>query len=530
MYKVLLVDDEQQTREGIAAMVNWAECGFELCGQASGGIEAIELAGRSSPDVVLTDIRMPFMSGLEMITRLQEMHPAIQYIVFSGHDDFSYVKQALQRQVLDYLLKPLSAEMISLAMVRARQALDEKARQRTSLDYLRKAARESENKRVQIALAECLNGYQFSAGSLLSSSHHEQTDLHLPVFIASLLIERSQDNLDILQARYDNNPSLLRIAVGNIMNDFLLTLPYPVPSLLHRDAYVLFLPPPQEAAYKICLDLIQLLQDYIGISGDIGLAGPAAQMADISDCYQSSLVALDRRHIHPQHNVYVSENRSGTAAAFAADQQLAQQLLSHVRTGCGEPVDDLLQAIRVDVIHRSQTVAQRQIIMAGLFAQMIHTATQLGLDLPSDLLATSDSSLLDADIDDNFSHLRRLALAICRHVQDQNETTVNNDMVHDMIRYIETHHTDPELSLDHLCSAFHASQTHVSMLFRKYAGTTFLQSLLDVRIRQAKTLLQDTDLKIYQIAEQTGFSDASYFSYCFRQRCGITPREFRAAL
>ena len=137
MYKIMLVDDEDEVREGITATVDFAACGFTLCAQATGAIDAIEKAAQFQPDVVFTDVHMPYMDGMEMISRLQEMYPTMKYIVLSGYDDFIYVKQALQRQVLDYLLKPLSAQGIMKVLRRAKEQLDEQDRQRVNLEILR---------------------------------------------------------------------------------------------------------------------------------------------------------------------------------------------------------------------------------------------------------------------------------------------------------------------------------------------------------------------------------------------------------
>ena len=136
MYKLMLVDDEDEVREGIVATVDFERCGFTLCAQATGAIDALEKAAQFQPDVVFTDVHMPYMDGMEMISRLQEMYPTMKYIVLSGYDDFIYVKQALQRQVMDYLLKPLSAQGIMKVLCRAKEQLDEQARQRGDLELL----------------------------------------------------------------------------------------------------------------------------------------------------------------------------------------------------------------------------------------------------------------------------------------------------------------------------------------------------------------------------------------------------------
>ena len=124
-YKILLVDDEVDVRESIARTVDWEACGFSLCGCAAGALEALEMAKDLVPDVVMTDICMPYMDGLELIERLQQMYPAMRFVVVSGHDDFAYAQRAMQFRVMDYLLKPLSLTGVREALARIRASLDE---------------------------------------------------------------------------------------------------------------------------------------------------------------------------------------------------------------------------------------------------------------------------------------------------------------------------------------------------------------------------------------------------------------------
>ena len=119
-YKILLVDDETDVRQSIARTVDWEAEGFALCGCAGGALEAMELARRLLPDVVMTDICMPYMDGLELTERLRELYPAMQFVIVSGYDEFEYAQRAVKAQVMDYLLKPLSADGVREALRRIR--------------------------------------------------------------------------------------------------------------------------------------------------------------------------------------------------------------------------------------------------------------------------------------------------------------------------------------------------------------------------------------------------------------------------
>ena len=187
MYKIMLVDDEDEVREGITATVDFAACGFTLCAQATGAIDAIEKAAQFQPDVVFTDVHMPYMDGMEMISRLQEMYPTMKYIVLSGYDDFIYVKQALQRQVLDYLLKPLSAQGIMKVLRRAKEQLDEQDRQRVNLEILRdKVAKNAQQLRRGVVLEYLSGSFGGDAHALCAYPQPVDERIAFPMHLALL--------------------------------------------------------------------------------------------------------------------------------------------------------------------------------------------------------------------------------------------------------------------------------------------------------------------------------------------------------
>ena len=137
LYRVLLVDDEQDIREGISRKMDWLGLGFSLVGEAANGQDALELAETLRPDVILTDIKMPFMDGLELCRILTDRLPAARFVVFSGFDDFEYAKQAIQMNVVEYILKPINADELSDVLRRLKEQLDRERAERRNVERLR---------------------------------------------------------------------------------------------------------------------------------------------------------------------------------------------------------------------------------------------------------------------------------------------------------------------------------------------------------------------------------------------------------
>lgn len=143
LYRVLLVDDEEDIRVGISRKMDWEGLGFALVGEAENGQEALELAEQLKPDVVLTDIKMPFMDGLELCRILTQRLPAAKFVVFSGFDEFEYAKQAIRMNVSEYILKPINAPELSEVLRKLKSQLDAERAQGRNMEMLRRRYEEN---------------------------------------------------------------------------------------------------------------------------------------------------------------------------------------------------------------------------------------------------------------------------------------------------------------------------------------------------------------------------------------------------
>lgn len=126
MYTVVVADDEEEIRRGIIKKVRWEELGFRVVGDAENGVEALELVEKLEPDLLLTDIRMPFMSGIELARQVREIRPTVQIAFLSGFDDFSYAQQAIQYNIISYMLKPISSQELEEELKNIKEIIDQK--------------------------------------------------------------------------------------------------------------------------------------------------------------------------------------------------------------------------------------------------------------------------------------------------------------------------------------------------------------------------------------------------------------------
>lgn len=526
MYKIMLVDDEDEVREGITATVDFAACGFTLCAQATGAIDAIEKAAQFQPDVVFTDVHMPYMDGMEMISRLQEMYPTMKYIVLSGYDDFIYVKQALQRQVLDYLLKPLSAQGIMKVLRRAKEQLDEQDRQRVNLEILRdKVAKNAQQLRRGVVLEYLSGSFGGDAHALCAYPQPVDERIAFPMHLAVLSLERTEENLEVLRRDFDSQPMLLGASVEEVLSEVFKRRQGEF--IQYRSQFLLLLPASQEEAIAACDDAIQSLRHYLHLTATAGLSDEIGSYSALSEGYQNAMAALDKRLIAGQGQVYTPSSSPESRRKDLELDAWLTRAAALCRSGKKEEIAAFCGELAQHVANAQMDASERQLLLLQVLSAILAAAGRAGVDVaPAFPGLHMEWVLQPADITAGVEQLGTLMQFVSDAVRREVATS-GSELIAQAVAYTQSNYADKDLSLESLCALFQISQTQFSLLFKREMGTSFLQYLLDQRIAAAQKLLRETSMKIYQIAEETGFGDASYFSYCFKQRCGLSPKEYR---
>lgn len=521
-YKILLVDDEVDVRESIARTVDWEACGFSLCGCAAGALEALEMAKDLVPDVVMTDICMPYMDGLELIERLQQMYPAMRFVVVSGHDDFAYAQRAMQFRVMDYLLKPLSLTGVREALARIRASLDEAfARRLDEAAFLEQQRQD----RVQIGrlrlLEMLLENTNESLGLLRDAAEDEAS---FPAHLALVALGRTPENEQVLRRDFAGRMDLLRFSLQEIAQERLGELAAGS-CVCHRGRFVLLLRCGQEQAVSLLSEIMDTVRMYLKLSTKAVLTEPAQSPAGLPALYQRALLLLEDKAAAADGLFLLAEEEAPSAEGMLA-AGLPGEVAQLLRAGDEARIEAYFARMREDLSRR----ASPALLLA--LSSMVHTAiltTALRAGISAEeILPVLEAHRLVPPLE-TASALRALcgaAQETARRIAERGRVD-NRAFAQRIAGYIDAHYAEPSLSISDVCEAFRISQTQLSLIFKREMGTSFLQYVLDKRIERAKALLRDSEKKIYEIALETGFEDPGYFSYCFKQRCGVTPKNYR---
>lgn len=524
LYRVLLVDDEEDIRVGISRKMDWAGLGFALVGEAENGKDALELAESLRPDVVLTDIKMPFMDGLELCRILTMRLPASKFVVFSGFDDFEYAKQAIQMNVSEYILKPINAQELSAVLMRLREQLDRERTERQNVETLRLRYEESLPMLRGLFLTRLLDGRvpRDRAAELA-----ERYDAALPgaaVLAALVHMDGGQDRSELLtlsvQQLFEENLKLEGCACRTFLyNDSVAMLA----SLGDGVSIYAFI----EAVNRVCA----LAESYLGQRLTVGVGAPCAALGDLPQSADGARSALEYRGLVGRGRaIYIGDLEPDAAARPAFGESDEEELVGAVKL-CGEAevraaVDRLAEKVRASGL----AMAQCQLFFLELLTCLLRLTRSTGLEV-EDVFGEGFTGAVQAADFASPEELGQWCFERCLRIQTllrRQRTDTTGRTVEKAREFIGAHYGESELSVEMLCEHLHLSPAYFSTLFKREVGMSFTAYVTVVRMEAAAALLRNTEEKTYLIAQHTGYADPNYFSYVFKRHFGVSPTKYRA--
>jgi two-component system response regulator YesN len=540
LYKVLLVDDEADVREGLVQEIHWGACGFTIEGTAENGREAMELAERLEPDVVITDISMPFQDGLQLAAWLREHQPLCKIVILTGYDEFDYARQAITLRVDEYLLKPFSADSFMELLHKIKDKIDREVAEREDVRQLKEHYRTSLPLLRESFLASLLTR------KLPRTIIEEKTrNYGLPsngaCYLASVLAlypaAEDKEKTSSSSLRHSGDLDLMLHAMLNIAKELMDPLSYGS-AFIYQDSIVLLTTNDGregEAWFndlQVTLDrLLKSVLHYLKLSVTIGVGSKVRHLSDLKHSYQDALLALDYRLILGAEKViFIDDVESPRQEGVRLDELMEQALIRNLKLGTAEELSEAISHIFDELIGASCTIHEVQVYLLEVVTSILRTAKESGIEM-EELFGAGFQ--LHAEIF-KFSGLEEakvwlldISLTIRKHISSSRQHSYK-DIVEKALQYTREHYVDPELSLQKLCMQLHISTGYFSGVFKKEIKMTYVQYLMQLRMETAKELLRSSDLKAFEIAERVGYADPNYFSFCFKKQVGISPKEYRA--
>ena len=527
LYKVMLVDDEEEVREAMKRRINWEEIGFKVVASAENGEDALEKAEIYEPDVVMTDIQMPFMDGLTMLRLLKNQIPDIRSVIFSGFDEFEYAKEAIRLEAEEYILKPIDSDELRAVFERIKDRLDEQVSNKKDYEKLKAYYEQSIPMLKEQILIGLLEGRQSE-----SDMKHFQSEYGLSIESAFYCVgvfaideaETGQDKLtktmraislqQIVEERFKDKTSILSV---NYLDTVVV-----IARLKSTAEGVEF----EKEMDRICKVAGRLFTASV-------VAGLGRIYGNADSIHSSYLEAKDATH----YRMFIDNNQAlcitDVEPVISIDDFVEESQIRHmireVKVGSRD-------SIQKEIAEFIEKLKKKSISLGQLYFFYTEFLVELSRLVRGHQIAESAINIVNINVKEElagFSSLdafgdRLLELCLIVHGKISSERMDNTKkLAEDAKQYISDHFAESGLSVDDICSHLGVGTSYFSSVFKKDTGVSFVTYLTRVRMEEAKRLLDTTDEKSYVIAGMVGYEEPNYFSYVFKKHFGVSPSKYR---
>ena len=515
MYRVLIVDDEALIREGLKVICDWEELGFSICGDAASGEEALQKIPQEKPDLVLMDIKMPGMTGLEIIKKCRAAGVSSRFIVISGYSDFTYAQEAIRNGVENYLTKPVDEDELIPTIKSIKEAMDKENRDTSHLVQIRRKAKD-------VILHEIAQGEE-PLENILTQEDIDELELDADIYqiviyenfnlspdsssysFADLLkvTNRGEHTFNNFEIDKKNVVLLKGTYALNRFQDFLSKYEGPTPPQSGSPLDTLFL------AY----------------------GRPVAHLADVQQSYKEARILVNRRFfcMNGQHTLGYEELPNVEAASqeisSSALQKYADDFVSYLQTFNRKKVISTLSELEDFLYDVKNDISEVKLFLTDLYLRIkegisvVYNNTTIPFE--------SNTSVINLITDKHYLY------EIIQFLSEQFEMIMNstgnpsrNSVLDDVLYYID-HNYQNNIKLETIAPLFGYNSAYLGKIFSKTVGENFNSYVDHMRIEHSKELLLNKGLKVYEIAERVGYRNVDYFHKKFRKYVGLSPAEFR---
>ena len=496
MLKIFLVEDEFVVREGIKNNIDWEAHGYEFCGEAGDGEMAFPMIQKLKPDIVITDIRMPFMDGLSLSRLIKKEFPWMEIILLTGYEKFEYAKEGIKIGIAQYLSKPINREELLKEIDTLAVKIEEKRKEREMQEKYRREMEESflndrkEFFRYLVTGAKTVPELLESAGSL---------ELDISALWYNIVLIKVQ-SMDHTQEEYSKGAVEIEQELKKLDNgEHLLVFD----RNLEGKAF-LFKADTKEELLRVQDTYIghiqKILTDYEKVRYFGGIGMPVNRLRELPSSFESASHAFAHRYLVKESRILNCTELKGA--------------------GYLENEDFNISSINTKQIDRSRI---KEFLRFGDATETVYFVEEylgdnaMTFDVTPDILQSEDNTVA-------------YIISIIKKALELREKKASNrygNVVAQIKEYIEKNYSDEELSLNLLASHVNFSPNHLSTIFSQQTGNTFSRYLTDYRMNKAKELLRCTGKKASVISTEIGYKDPHYFSYLFKKTQGMTPTQYR---
>ena len=542
MLKIFLAEDEVIVRETIKRMIPWEDLGFELVGEAADGEMALPLLLRQKPDLLITDIKMPFMDGLTLAKVAKKEIPGLKVVILSGYDDFNYAKQAINIGVEDYLLKPITKNALIERLTEIRSRYEH---EKTQKEYYEKFHREMQayEKNSSRDFFEALVSGSMDMMEIYRRSEKLGLDIVAEAYNVLIFTMNCEEDFSGQREGY----SEWEAESLELLEEFFSENTSAMPFRCNIFSYGVLIKGQKETIEentRSCVSEIQRIFDRKEQKRQwfVAAGEPVERLSQIQKSYYSASRAFSQRYLYDENILYYDEMASMEKKNVTEDDSTYLQkvdvnalnpaiLQKFLSNGLLEEtenfVKDYFYAIGQEPL---ESLVFRNYVTLNVRFSVMSFLKEIGCDTRTleqedteDVLSESSKSLENA-----IAYAKKI-ISQAIALRDQNSGNKNRSILKTAVDFIDSHYMEEDMSLNKAANAANVSANHFSALFSQNMGQTFIEYLTNLRMNKAKEYLRCTSMRSSEIAGEIGYKDAHYFSYLFKKTQGMTPSDYRKA-
>ena len=535
--KVFLVEDEMVIRRGIKNSIDWEKEGYIFCGEASDGELAYPMIIKEKPDILITDIRMPFMDGLELCKLVKKELPNIKILILSGYDEFDYAKEAIRLGVTEYLLKPISSGKLLEALNGVSESIRREKEDKDLVHKYMEEMRENTEHEKQKFFEQMIAGNLSMADALETGKKYE---MNLSAGMYNLLLFR-------FTLGEENRKS------GELLGE----AEYAIEKLTERLEYVFefqrgvegwaFLlmadneEQMSERVKELSKDLEEIMKNYSTIAYFGGIGQPVARLRELEESFREAERALAARftmelnRIISVEDIRMAQNVDTLddieITSFGEIEKTRTMLEKFLNNGAEDEIDEFVDVYINELPEENlKSVLMRQYIIMDAYIVMMSFCEKIE-GIEGEMQAQSEelkNSMKTSQTLEEIKNYIRMLLKKIIGVRDTISGRRYSDIIEIAKDQIRKTYMSDEISLNTIAAEVGMSPSYFSSIFSKEMGKTFVEYLTEIRMDRAKELLMCSSMKTSEIGYEVGYKDPHYFSYIFKKTQNCTPKEFRA--
>ncbi len=531
MMKVVLIDDEETIIEGLKVLIDWNSIGLEIAGEAYDGEEGIELVKNVLPDIIITDIRMPILSGLDMIGLVKDFLPYTKIMILSGYSDFDYARQAIDKGANCYLLKPVSREELVERLTRA------------SEEIMQAKDKEQKEKKIAINLYSMQNAAKEKylkdmVEGKISTSNEIERIWNLFEFghtfrnLCTVIFEI--DDFEVEGFDKPGDRDTLKFAVDNIIEELVLKINAGVffSFDLERSVLIICFKESRNIKKEV-LDIIKEIKetvfDFLKVTLSVGIGSTYTSLDKLAQSFNEAGYALEKKFLYGKNiTLHIDDVMDKNGDIQFKPVPLERELMIYVESFDMEGAANVLDKLFHYLIRESGNTPSQ------IYAECINIMALLRQSAVADTM-----NLLDVFKEDFFSiqffkrfktypelqkWMKDLILLFIERMVNQPKSHTEQ-LVEKIKKYIEDNFI--VATRESVASKFYINPSYLSQIFKQATGYSFTDYLTTVRVEKAKKILMTSDMKIQDIAEKLGYNSSQYFAKVFEKYAGSTPLDYR---